>query len=130
VCDRVKASFDTKHPELHPLPIEGMFYRWGIDLCGPFEKTARGNVYLMVCIEHFSKWCEIIPIKDKNPSTCRDAFVSAVLTRFGSPAEVLTDQGGEFEAEFAQMFNEMLFGLDPVVPPAQRVDWGDEVDCN
>jgi hypothetical protein len=37
VCDRVKASFDTKHPELHPLPIEGLFYRWGIDLCGPFE---------------------------------------------------------------------------------------------
>jgi hypothetical protein len=84
----------------------------------------------MVCIEHFSKWCEIIPIKDNNPSTCRDAFVSAVLTRFGSPTEVLTDQGGEFEAEFAQMFNEMLFAIDPVVPPAQRVDWGDEVDCN
>ena len=65
-------------------------------------------MYLMVCIEHFSKWCEIIPIKDKNPSTCRDAFVSAVLTRFGSPAEVLTDRGGEFEAEFAQMLMECL----------------------
>ena len=23
---------------------------------------------------------------------------------------------------------EMLFGLDPVVPPAQRVDWGEDVD--
>ena len=60
----------------------------------------------MVCVEHFSKWCEIIPIKDKNPTTTRDAFISAVLTRFGSPAEVLTDRGGEFEAEFAQTLME------------------------
>jgi hypothetical protein len=33
--DRVKASFDAVHPSLHPLPIEGMFYRWGCDMCGP-----------------------------------------------------------------------------------------------
>ena len=26
-CDRVKASFNAVHPLLHPLPIEGMFYR-------------------------------------------------------------------------------------------------------
>jgi hypothetical protein len=63
-------------------------------------------MYLKVCVEHFSKWCEIIPIKDKNPTTTRDAFISAVLTRFGSPAEVLIDRGGEFEAEFAQKLME------------------------
>jgi hypothetical protein len=91
VCDRVKASFNAQHPILHPLPIEGMFYRWGIDLCGPFENTTRGNQYLMVCIEHFRKWCEILLIKDKNPNTTRDSFVAAVLTRFGSPAEIVTD---------------------------------------
>jgi hypothetical protein len=196
VCDRVKASFNAQHPVLQPLPIEGMFYRWGIDLCGPFDVTPRGNKYLMICIEHFSKWCEIIPIKDKLPTTTRDAFVAAVLTRFGSPAEVVTDRGGEFESEFAQTLMEcfidhrttsadhpqsdglaermvqtmkfglkkhilasgkplewdlnahwvalgyrssvqastgfspyeMLFGLDPVVPPAQRESWGDDVD--
>jgi hypothetical protein len=60
----------------------------------------------MVCVEHFSKWCEIIPIKDKNSTTTRDAFIAAVLTRFGSPADVLKDLGGEFEAEFAQMLME------------------------
>jgi hypothetical protein len=29
-----------------------------------------------------------------------------MLTRFGDPAEVLTDRGGEFEAEFAKMLME------------------------
>jgi hypothetical protein len=83
-----------------------MFYRWGIDLCGTFDKTTRGNTYAMVCMELFSRWCEIIPIKDKNPTTTRDAFVAAVLTRFGSPAETVTDRGGELEAEFAQTLSE------------------------
>jgi hypothetical protein len=80
VWDRVKASLNAQHPILHPLPIEGMFYIWGIYLCGPFDVTPRGNKYLMVCIEHFSKWCEIIPLEDKSPTTTHDEFVAAVLT--------------------------------------------------
>jgi hypothetical protein len=106
VCDRVKASFNAQHRVLHPLPIEGILFRWGIDLCGPFDVTPRGNKCVMVCIEHFSKWCEIIPTKDKSPTTTRDAFVAAVLNRFGSPAEIVTDRGGEFESEFAQTLGE------------------------
>ena len=59
---------------------------------------------MLVCIEHFSKWVEVIPLKSKKPSEVRDAFSQAVLTRFGAPAEVLTDRGGEFEAEFAKIW--------------------------
>jgi hypothetical protein len=58
---------------------------------------------LLVCIEHYSKWVEIIPIKPKKPSKTRDAFTQAVLTRFGAPPEVLPHRGGKFEAEFAKM---------------------------
>jgi hypothetical protein len=83
-----------------------MLYRWGCDLCGPFDETPRGYKYLLVCIEHFSKWVEVIPIKLKKPSETRDAFTQAVLTRFGAPVEVLTDRRGEFEAEFAKMLTE------------------------
>jgi transposase InsO family protein len=49
---------------------------------------------------------EVVPLKSKKPSEARDAFIQAVLTRFGAPAEVLTDRGGEFEAEFAKMLME------------------------
>jgi hypothetical protein len=58
-CDRVKASFNAIHPSLHPLPIEGMLYRWGSDLCGPFDETPRGHTYLRVCTKHFSKWVKV-----------------------------------------------------------------------
>jgi hypothetical protein len=77
-CHRVKASLNAVHPSLHPLPIEGMFYRWGCDLCGPFDETPRGYKYLLVCIELFSKWVEVIPMKTKKPSETRDSFIQAV----------------------------------------------------
>jgi hypothetical protein len=42
-CDKVRASFNNRLPELQPLPIMGLMFRWGVDLCGPFPQTKRGN---------------------------------------------------------------------------------------
>jgi len=104
VCNRVNTSFHAgRNPELHPLPISGLMYRWGVDLCGPFEKTARGNQYVLVAVEHYSKHLELVPIPDKEPATVAAAFTAAVLGRYGSPAEVLTDRGGEWMKEFDQL---------------------------
>lgn len=72
VCDRVKASFNASHAHLSPLPINGLFYRWGVDLAGPFPVTATGGKYVMVCIEHLSKQVELIPLPAKGaPHTAR-----------------------------------------------------------
>jgi hypothetical protein len=65
VCDHVKANFEVKDPALKPLPIMGMFYRWGIDLCKMPFKSVSGNIYVVVMIEHFSKWIELVPIPEK-----------------------------------------------------------------
>ena len=60
-CDswtRVKASFVPRDVVLHPLPIVGMFYRWSVVPAGPFPQSEYGNYYIMVMIEHYSKWEE------------------------------------------------------------------------
>jgi len=101
VCDRVRVSFNARQVELCPLSIEGLFYRWGVDLCGPFQPgTLRGNLYIMVCIEHFSKHLILIPMPDKAAYTCACAFRQHVFGQFGACAEVVTDQGTEFQGEF------------------------------
>ena len=80
VCDRVKASFEVKDPTLKPLPIMGMFYRWGVDLCKmPFVST-DGNRYVVIMIEHFSKWIELVPIPTKE-SKHTAAALRGVLTQ-------------------------------------------------
>lgn len=103
LCSRVRSTFNSQQPTLQPLPIEGMFYRWGCDLCGPFPKTSSGNLYCMVMIEHYSKTMECVPLPDKHAATTAAAFAQNVLGRYGSCAEVLTDQGSEWKEEFAEL---------------------------
>ena len=64
-CARGKASFRESGKNLQPLPIKEPMYRWGVDFAGPMEETERGNKYVLVCIEHFTKWVELIPTTSK-----------------------------------------------------------------
>lgn len=107
-CDKARAVFNARLPALQPLPIMGLFYRWGVDLAGPFPRTERGNLYVMICIEHFSKHVELVPLASKEPSSTASAFRSRVLCRYGAMAEVLTDSGGEFDGAFDQLLAQAL----------------------
>jgi hypothetical protein len=53
-CDRVKANFEVRDTVLKPLPIMGLFYRWGVDLCKMQHTSEDGNKYVVVMIEHFT----------------------------------------------------------------------------
>ncbi|GAQ93509.1 hypothetical protein KFL_015960010, partial [Klebsormidium nitens] len=106
-CDRAKATFEVKDPELKPLPIMGMFYRWGVDLCKMPVPSQDGNRYVVVMIEHFTKWVELVPIPEKTPEHTA-AALKRVLTMFGAPAEVLTDQGDEFLGEFDELLTRLM----------------------
>lgn len=106
VCARVRTSFDAPTLELHPLPIHGLFYRWGCDMCGPFTKTPTGNLYTLVCIEHFSKHLVLTPLPSKEAALTTAAFRMHVLCKYGACAEVITDGGGEFQADFAKLLRD------------------------
>jgi transposase InsO family protein len=59
-------------------------------------------------VEAFSKWVELVPIKDKTALSVRDALLTHVLARFGSMAELVSDQGKEFAGEFAELLADCL----------------------
>ena len=102
-CSQSKATFSAQQPVLHPLPIKGLFYRWHVDLAGPFAVTKQGNKYLMIAVEAFSKYVEVFPIKDKSAPEVSYHFLHGVLARYGACAEAVTDGGGEFKAEFDEL---------------------------
>jgi hypothetical protein len=102
VCDRVKANFEVEDPALKPLPIMGMLYRWEVDLYRMPFKSASENRYVVVMIQHFSKWIELVPIPEKT-SHHTAAALRGVRCRYGAPAEVLTDQVKEFQGEFDEL---------------------------
>ncbi len=108
LCARLHNSFDAPTSELNPLPLHGMFYRWGVDLAGPLPKTSTGNTFVMVCIEHFSKHLVLCPIPSKEPACTAAAFLTHVLGSYGACAEVLTDGGGEFQGAFDALLRDSM----------------------
>ena len=104
-CARVKAGFKESGKELQPLPVRGLGYRWGVDFAGPLATTSAGNSWVMVCIEHFTKWVELIPLPSKSSKNSARGLLEGVLSRYGAPGEILTDQGREFMGEFQTLLN-------------------------
>ena len=84
-CARVKAGFRESGIELQPLPVRGLGYRWGVDFAGPMRLTKAGNRYVLLCIEHFKKWVELIPLPFKSSMDAARGLLECVLSRYGAP---------------------------------------------
>ncbi len=107
-CDRVRTSFSSRQLMLSPLLIRGMFYHWSCDLTGELPQTFRGNVYIMIMIENFSKWVELVALSDKSSHSISQIFLQQVLSRFGACAKCLIDQGSKFRGEFQDLLDHAL----------------------
>ena len=109
VCSRInKLSFGSQPDVLHSLVAMGRGYRWGLDIAGPFPESSSGSKYILVMIDHFTKWVELAPLPSKESPHVARAFLSQVIARFGAPAEAVTDQGGEFEGKFTELMEKYL----------------------
>jgi hypothetical protein len=80
--------------------IQGMFYHWSCDLAGELPQTSKGNVYIMIMIEYFSKWVEFIALPNKSSHNTSQVFLQEVQSRFGVCVECLTNQGSKFRGKF------------------------------
>ncbi|GFU24533.1 transposon Tf2-8 polyprotein [Trichonephila clavipes] len=55
--------------------------------------------YCLTCIDRFSCWMEAIPLPEITAEIVGREFYEHWICRFGVPAKLVTDQGGQFEAE-------------------------------
>lgn len=82
--------------DLQPIPVEPqVWYMVGMDLVGPYRKTADGNQYILTVTDYFSKYVEAVPIPDKTAlSVAKGIF--KLYCRHGAPVNIICDQGREF----------------------------------
>ena len=110
-CQRIKAVFGASgnvKEALKSLPIKGFLYRWSLDYAKPTPKATRsGNQRVLVLIEHYTRFIILVPVTDKEAKTTAEVFTRHVLSIWGSPAEVLTDQGSEFRGEFDELLEKL-----------------------
>jgi hypothetical protein len=88
---------------LKSIPIYDLFYRVALDTARPLPETKTGNKYILVAIDHYSKWCEAKAVVDHSAKTTSRFLEDDIICRYGVPKFVLTNNGGEWAAEFEIM---------------------------
>jgi len=86
-----------KTAPLQPTVVGAPLERMSLDLCGPFPRSSRGNVYIVTCCDVFTKWTEAIAVPNKEATTVARVLVEQVFCRLGTPLTLLSDQGGEVD---------------------------------
>nr|XP_032808461.1 uncharacterized protein K02A2.6-like [Petromyzon marinus] len=87
---------------LRPFRVSRTNQLVGIDLQGPFPRSHRGNRYILVSVEYFTRYPVAVAIPDKTALVVSRAFVEHYVLKHGIPKRVITDQGSEFEAQLFQ----------------------------
>lgn len=95
VCQKANPLNKPPPATLHPVPVGGLFHRWGIDLIGPLTETAKGNKYIVVATEYLTRWPEARALPDKSADSVHQ-FLLQLVYRFGACHVLLHDQGREF----------------------------------
>lgn len=74
------------------------FERLGIDVLGPLPKSNLGNRYIVIVMDYFTKWPEGFATPDQTAETVSNGLVEQVISRYGVPYFIHSDQGRNFEA--------------------------------
>ena len=107
MCSRQKPQKKPKayHVQYHAgSPLE----RIHIDILGSLIETPRGNQYVLVVVDQFSKWVECYALSDQMDERVARTLVSEFIGRFGCPLELHSDQGRNFESRMFKKVGDIL----------------------
>ena len=79
-----------------------------LDILGPFNKSSQGNRYVLMVIDQFTRWLEMIPLQIQDAESIARAFFESYVVRFGVPFVVHTDQGRNFDSTMFKTFCSLL----------------------
>ena len=69
------------------------------DILGPLPETTRGNKYILLVGDQFTKWMEAYPIPAQTAETVARRLVYDFISRFGAPLDIHSDQGRTYMYE-------------------------------
>ncbi|XP_019414570.1 PREDICTED: uncharacterized protein LOC109326333 [Lupinus angustifolius] len=102
--------------DLHKAPPEELtttqapwpFCRWGMDILGPFPQAAGQLKFLIVAVDYFTKWIEAEALATITSANIQKFTWRNIITRFGIPSAIVTDNGTQFAN---RKFQALLLGL-------------------
>ncbi len=96
-CAQTKGTTSAA-PILEYLLPSGPFDMVGIDLL-QLPRSTQDSVYILVCVDHFSRFVVLAPLRNKSAVTVAHAIVSHLICPYTTPQVLLSDNGTEFKDE-------------------------------
>jgi len=70
-----------------------------VDLVGPMPLFTRGNTWILVLTNHFTRWADALAIPDASAPTVARALGQNIFCYLGLPQQIHTDQAAQFQSQ-------------------------------
>ncbi|GJU74210.1 reverse transcriptase domain-containing protein [Tanacetum coccineum] len=95
-CQVHKPILRNPQQKLTPITSPWPFYKWGIDIAGPFPEGPGKVKFLIVAMDYFTKWIEAKPVATITGNQIKKFVWDNIVCRFGLPGEIISDNGKQF----------------------------------
>ncbi len=119
-CQRFASKIHQPARELNPLSSPWPFVQWGLDIVGPLPRALGNKRFLIVATDYFTKWVEAEPLTNIRNVDAKRFLWKSIITWFGVPWAVISDNGTQFEGRLFTGFYSDLgiknFFFSPAYP--------------
>uniref|UniRef100_A0A2N9IB92 Integrase catalytic domain-containing protein n=1 Tax=Fagus sylvatica TaxID=28930 RepID=A0A2N9IB92_FAGSY len=94
---------------LHPTVASWPFDAWGLDVVGPLPKSSAGHLYILAATDYFSKWAEVISLKEVKKENVVNFIRTHLIYRYGVPRYIMTDNVERSKRDWHERIGEALW---------------------
>lgn len=107
-CQVKKNHGLKKFGNLQPLTSTTVMDRVGLDYIGPFPRSPRGNRYIIIAVDYFSRFAVTRALPNSTAKTTATFILEEICCKHGVPRSILSDQGPQFRSDLIRNLTEML----------------------
>lgn len=99
ICQRVKYKNTITKAPLQSIIIEKPNQLLSIDFIGPLPTARAGMKYILVCLDAFSKYVALYPLKNATTDAVINKIFNDYVLKHGKPERIQADHGTQFTSK-------------------------------
>ena len=115
-CLARKSPINRREPMGH-VPVSGKWERVAMDILDITTVSDRGNRYILVVADYFSKYTEAYPLPDKSARSVADMLIERWMSKYGFPLTIHSHQGREFKNKVIHDISRVMCAMKTKTTP-------------